>query len=218
MGNCLCFDWSQPKNDKMHREQPKQVECPNSRPFLDSRIPISQKSKKLPDGTPVVSEKRRLQKPSVKTQGQKTKKTFRVKGSKHMIFIKMVLSAEKIKPESMHLASKVKRKQGDDDVNDEFDYVFFKAVKLTRRGEIIQSMTENFADIIDFKSEYPIEMVQVFDPHRFTKGPKFQEITTKPFYEVLPNGSIWTVQIFKRSPENSKYVMHFSGCKKMLSW
>ena len=214
MGNCLCFDWPQPKNDKMHRKQPKQVDCSNSRPSSDSEIPISQKSKDFP----VVSEKSRLQKPSVKTQGQKTKKTLRGKRPKHMILVKLVLSADKIKPESMHLASKVKRKQGDGDVNDEFDYVFFKAVKLTRRGEIIQSMTENFADIIDFKSEYPIEMVQVFDPHRFTKGPKFQEITTKPFYEVLPNGSIWTVQIFKRSPENPKYVMHFSGCKKMLAW
>ena len=162
------------------------------------------------------TEKSRLQKPSVKTQGQKTKKAPRGKRPKHMILIKMVLSADKIKPESMHLASK-KRKQGNEN---KFDYVFFKAVKLTRRGEILQSMTKHFTDIIDFKNEYPIEMVQVFDPQRISKGPKFtpQQIATKPFYEVLPNGSIWTVQIFKRSPENPKYVMHFSGCEKMLAW
>ena len=129
----------------------------------------------------------------------------------------MVLSADKIKPESMHLASK-KRKQGNEN---KFDYVFFKAVKLTRRGEILQSMTKYFADIIDFKSEYPIEMIQVFDPRPMSRGPKFitpKKITPKPFYDVLPNGSIWTVQIFKRSPDNPKYVMHFSGCKRMLAW
>ena len=197
MGNCLCFDWFRPKDGKMHRS--KQLECSTSRPSSDSGIQMSNKFKAIL----AVSEKSRL----VNIDSPKH--------MKHMILVKMILPVYKIKPESTHLAFQKRKHEKNND--DEFYFAFFKAVKLTRQEGIIQAITKHFANIIDIKNEYPIEMIHVFDPYQISRGPKFEKIGTKHFLDVLPNGSIWTVQFFKRYPESQKYVMHFSGCEKMLA-
>ena len=194
MGNCLCFNWFRPKNGKMLRS--KELECSDSRSSSDSEIPISHSFKDIL----AASEKSRI---------------VNIDSPKHMILVKMILSADKIKPESTHLALQKRRHEKNN--NDKFYCVFFKAVKLTRQEGIIQAITKHFANIIDIKNKYPIEMIHVFDSYRASKGPKFEKITTKNFLDVLPNGSIWTVQFFKRYPESQRYVMHFSGCEKMLA-